>query len=160
MQKGKTKIVDFHIINSANSLKDFMNYVVAIYQDYKYITFLKPRIGEKRSLDQNSLFHVWLTIFIAAKLDKDRKEVTKAELAGIKRTIKKLAYLHLRESFLIHEITDYSTGEIKKDYTSSSDWKRGEMYAVLNFFQMMAADQGVVLESAGEFKQLQNHEVS
>jgi hypothetical protein len=52
---------------------------------------------------------------------------------------------------MIQEIEDYSSGKKKKDYTSSKDWKTGEMYMVLTFIQLCAAQDGLILESKGEF---------
>lgn len=144
------------VVNSEQRKQSYFDFVSKLLDEHKFLTFPRPRIGADRSLDQNSLFHVWLTEWIAYKLGKQKNLVSKRELAGIKRTVKKLAYLHLRQSFLIHEIVDYSTGETKKDYTSSSDWKRGEMYQVLELVQNLSAEDGLVLESKGEFKKLQS----
>lgn len=143
-------------VNSDQTLNFYIEQVKKWYGEHKFVTFPAPRFGKSRSLDQNALFHVWLTEYIAYKLGKHARAVTRAELAGIKRTVKKLAYVHLREDFLIQTITDYSTGEKKKDYTSSSDWKRGEMYQVLEFMQNLTAEDGLILESKGEFKRLQD----
>lgn len=144
------------IVNSDQTREAYKKQVDKWLEEHKYATFPKPRFGKDRSLDQNALFHVWLSQWIAYKLNKDKRMVTKSELAGIKRTMKKLAYIHLRADFLIHEIKDYSTGETKKDYTSSKDWKRGEMYQVLELMQNIAAQDGLILESKGEFKRLQD----
>ena len=143
-------------VNSEQTKQFYFDFVNKQFEKHKYLTFPAPRIGKDRSLDQNSLFHAWLTEWIAYKLNKDKRMVTKPELAGIKRTMKKLAYIHLRADFLIHEIKDYSTGETKKDYTSSKDWKRGEMCQVLELMQNIAAEDGLILESKGEFKRLQD----
>jgi hypothetical protein len=55
-------------------------------------------------------------------------------------------------------ITDYSTGKQRLDYTSSADWKTGEMFMVLTFMQLEAANQGVILESKGEFAKNQREQ--
>lgn len=146
------------VVNSEHSKTAYKAQVDKWFAEHKYLTFPKPRIGKDRSLDQNALFHVWLTEWIAYKLNKAKNLVSRAELAGIKRTVKKLAYQHLRQDFLVHTITDYDTGATKKDYTSSKDWKRGEMFMVLELIQNLAAEDGLILESKGEFKKLQESE--
>jgi len=147
-------------INSDNSLIAFIANVKSLYEKHKYITYSKPRIGIDRSIDQNSLFHLWGSIWIAHKLEKHYKTITKAELAGIKRTVKKMFLVAHPESrdWMIQEITDYTTGQTKLDYTSSSDWKTGEMFMVLTFMQLEAANQGLILESTGEFAKNQREQ--
>jgi len=147
-------------INSDNSLIAFIANVKSLYEKHKYLTYGKPRIGVDRSIDQNSLFHLWLSQWIAHMLGKDYKRVTKAELAGIKRTVKKLFLVANPDTkdWMVHEIMDYSTGKTRKDYTSSSDWKTGEMFMVLSWMQLEAANQGVILESKGEFSKLQREQ--
>lgn len=123
------------------------------WDEHKYLTFPAPRFGMDRSIDQNSLFHVFCTEWIAFKLSRHPKSIEKFELAGMKRSVKKMFVLAYPDSkpWMIQEITDYTTGAKKKDYTSSKDWKRGEMYQVLTFMQDEAANQGCILESKGEF---------
>ncbi len=148
------------VINSDSSLKAFIANVQSLYGEHKYITYGKPRIGVDRSLDQNALFHVWCTEWIAYKLGKHVKTVVKQELAGMKRTVKKMFLLAYPESkeWMIQVITDYTTGQSKKDYTSSADWKTGEMFMVLTFMQNEAANQGIILESKGEFAKNQREQ--
>lgn len=140
-------------VNSEQSKAAFFKQVDIWWSECKYLTFPAPRKGIDRSLDQNALFHVWCTEWIAYKLGKHPKSVIKAELAGMKRTVKKIFLLAHPESkeWIIQEIEDYSTGKKKKDYTSSKDWKTGEMYMVLTFIQLCAAQDGLILESKGEF---------
>ena len=143
-------------VNSTTTLEGYIGQVRRWFDEHKYLTFNKPRIGIDRSIDQNSLFHLWCSMWIAYRLGKDYRSVTKAELAGIKRTVKKLYLISNPDSaaWMIHEITDYSTGNKKKDYTSSSDWKTGEMFLVLNWMQLAAANDGLILESKGEHAKL------
>ncbi len=147
-------------INSDVSLKAFIANVQSLYSEHKYLTYGKPRIGIDRSINQNALFHVWCTEWIAHKLRIDKREVSKAELAGMKRTIKKMFLLAHPESktWMVQVITDYTTGEQKKDYTSSADWKTGEMFMVLTFMQNEAANQGIILGSKGEFAKNQREQ--
>ncbi len=147
-------------INSDNSLTAFVANVKLLYEKHKYITYSKPRIGIDRSIDQNSLFHLWCSMWIAEKLGKHYKKVEKRELASMKRTVKKMFLIAHPESrdWMTQEITDYTTGQTKLDYTSSSDWKTGEMFMVLTFMQLEAANQGLILESTGEFAKNQREQ--
>jgi hypothetical protein len=142
-------------INSEHSLSAFLANVRALYDKHHYLTYPKPRIGPDRSLDQNALFHVWATEYAAHLLDKPKKEVTKGELAGMKRIAKQKYYRYSQEPWLIHEIVDPFSGESRRDFTSSKDWKTGEMFNFLTWFQMTAANDGLVLESKGKFSKLQ-----
>jgi len=147
------------VLNSDTSKKAFIASVEKLYDEHKYITYAAPRIGADRSLDQNALFHVFCQEWIAHKLGKHFKRVEKCEVAGMKRTVKKMFYVANPQcDWMIHVIFDYSTGLSRKDYTSSSDWKTGEMFLVLQFMQLEAANQGVILESRGKFAQLQREQ--
>ena len=148
------------VINNAASLAGFIKSATDIYAEHKYVTYGAPRIGRDRSLDSNALLHVWLTEYAAHLLDKNKKSVTKGEIAGIKRVAKKrfTATYPQHASWMVHVITDpFSKGQ-KKDYTSSKDWKKGEMYVFLNWLQMHAANDGLILESKGEHAKKQRAE--
>lgn len=150
-------------INSEISRAAFIKHMNFLYEKHKYITFSSPRIGADRSMDQNALFHVWATEYAAYRLRKDKRDVSDGELDGMKRIIKKHFTAAHSEAygFMVYELVNPFTGEKKKDYTSSKTWKRGEMFMVLNWFQMVAAQDGLILESKGQFEKLQRkqHEV-
>ena len=80
---------EHHIVNSDITETAFFAHVRALREEHGYITFGAPRIGKDRSLDQNALFHVWCTEYAAHLLNKGPKQVTKGELAGMKRIVKK-----------------------------------------------------------------------
>ena len=61
---------------------------------------------------------------------------------------------------MVYETESILTGEIKRGYTSSGKWLRGEMYSVLCWFQAFAAQRGCILEAKGEFAKLKREEVS
>lgn len=147
--------------NSEPSFQGFITHARKLYDEHHWVTW-SWRIGEDRSISQNSLFHLWLTEFIAFKLGKHPKTVEENELEGIKRTMKKLYVIAYPDSraWMVHEITDYSTGKKKPDYTSSASWKVGEMFLVLTWMQLFAADLGLILESKGEFAKNQRKENS
>lgn len=146
-------------MNSESSFTAGVAHLRKLYDEHKWVT-IKWRIGKDRSLDQNALFHVWCTEWIAHKLGKHPKAVLKNELAGMKRTVKKIFLLAYPEAkdWMTHEITDYAENKTKKDYTSSADWKTGEMFTVLTFMQLEAANQGIILESKGEFAKNQREQ--
>lgn len=150
-------------VNSATSAMAFYRHVQELFAQHKYLTFTL-RIGEKRSLDQNALLHVWLTEYAAHLLDKDKRQVTRGELEGMKRHAKRMYYAEHGEqcaSWMIHEVVNPAdTSQRKRDFTSSTTWKRGEMYLFLTWLQMKAAMDGLVLESKGEYAELQRKEAA
>jgi len=144
-------------INSAPSLLAFNKNVEKLFSKHRYLTFSAPRIGADRSLNQNALFHVWCTEYAAYCASITKKEVSKGLLVGMKRIVKKRftsSHPHCY-GWMVHEVINPFTGETKKDYTSSADWKKGEMFLVLTWLQMLAAEDGLILESKGEFAKLQ-----
>ena len=145
-------IKDNHIINSESSFTAFVSNARAMFDEYKYSTFSKPRIGEDRSISQNSLLHVWVTEFIAEVAGVSVKAVKKSDIKATKRTLKKSYYNYSGHRFLIERIECKISGQSKNDYTSSADWSSGEMYQFLTWFQLEAANFGVILESKGRFK--------
>ncbi len=144
-----------YIVNSLPSMVAFKVFIENAWMEHKWLTFTW-RIGEDRSLDQNALFHVWLTLYAAHLLNKDRKQVSRAELEGMKRIVKKKFYQQFGYPWmLIKPINPFTLEEGKTDYASSSDYKTGEMFQLLTWLQMQAANDGLVLESTGEFSKLQ-----
>lgn len=150
---------EFHIVNSEHTWKCWVKDARAYYDKYKYVTFVPPRIGPLRSLDQNALFHVWATEVAAHAMRKDKKCVSHGELDGCKRALKRKFWLETKHKWMIYEIIDPLTGESKKDLSSSTRWSRGEMFEFLTWLQAYAAtDLSLILESQGEFlrRQQQN----
>lgn len=143
-------------VNSEHSRKAYHKHVDDIYEEHKYATFPAPRIGADRSLDQNALFHVWCTEYISFRLSIHKKEVSKGLLAGMKLIVKKRFTAAHPDSigWMVFDIVNPFNQKSKKDYTSSKDWKRGEMFMVLTWLQNVAAEDGLILESRGEFDKL------
>lgn len=147
-------------VNSLTACTAFAQVVIQLFREHKYLTFTY-RIGEKRSIDQNSLLHVWLTEYAAHLLDKDKKRVTRGELEGMKRHAKRMYYAETGQPWMVHEVINPADPEQKKrDFTSSGDWKRGEMYHFLTWLQVKAAGDGLILESRGEYADLQRKEAA
>ena len=145
--------------NSDLTLEACISNARKLYAEHKYLTWTMPRIGADRSMGQNSLLHVWLTEYAAHILRKDKRDVTKGELEGMKRATKGRYYTYSSDAFMIHTITDPVSGRSKRDYTSSKDWKRGEMFAVLEWLQLEAANDGLILEAKGEFNKLKRDQI-
>jgi hypothetical protein len=79
----------------------------------------------------------------------------------MKRHMKRMCYLENGWKFMVHEVVNPADTEQRKlDFTSSTDWKRGEMFDFLSWAQMKAAHDGLILESKGEFNKLQREQIS
>ena len=146
------------VVNSDHTETAYIVNVKKMRAEHGYLTFTKPRIGKDRSIDQNKLLHVWATEYAAHLLDKSTKAVTKGELAGMKFEIKKRFNHHHVNNFMTHTVYNPLTKQSKKDYTSSKDWKRGEIYLVLDWLQLYAANDGLVLEAKGVFAKLKREQ--
>jgi len=145
------------IINSGEALGEFFDAVTELFEKKKYLVFKYPRFGGVRSLDQNALFHVWLTEAAAYYLKKSIDDVTPMEVEAMKRDVKRKCLLE-NPNFAEFMITEYVYPITKarvKGYTSSAQWGWDGMYHVLTWFQMIAAGDELVLESKGKFKQRQ-----
>ena len=139
-------------VNSAHSRAAYFAIVDQMIEQHKYLTFAKPRIGPDRSLDQNALFHLWATQCWFHYQSLPVGKITPRELESMKRSLKKLAYGANGWPWLIHQVVDvFDNNRSKKEYTSSADWSRGEMFDFLTWMQMTAANTGLILESKGEF---------
>ena len=117
------------IINSAHSLQAFNKVAEGLFREHKYITFSAPRIGKDRSLNQNALFHVWCSEYVAYRLDITRKNVTEGMLQGMKEIVKnRFTATHPDAKFMAVEIVNPFNGKKKMGYASSKSWKKGEMF--------------------------------
>lgn len=142
-------------VNSLQSREAYKKQVDQWFDEHKYLTFSEPRIGPDRSLDQNALFHAWLTECAAYYLSKPKDDVTPTDVESMKITAKRHYYASTGAAFMVEEVKDIWRGNTKKSYTSSARWSRGEMFDVLTWLQMKAANDGLILESKGEFNKLQ-----
>jgi hypothetical protein len=149
---------ELYTVNSLQSKEAYKAQVDLWWEKDKWLSFPPPRIGEDRSIDQNRLFHVWLTEWAAFLTPCHTKQVTEGMLEGIKKTAKGLFYREYPYEWMIHKVICPLTKREKIDYTSSSSWKVGEMYLVLTWLQAFAAQKGCVLESKGQFKKLQREQ--
>ena len=147
-------------VNSAASRVAYHKIVDALIDEHRYVTFPKPRIGPDRSLDQNALFHCWLTECAAYYLSKHAKEVTENDIESMKITVKRHYYAATGAAFMVEEVQDIWRGKSKQAMTSSKRWSRGEMFDVLTWLQYRAANDELILESKGEYAKLQRSQSS
>jgi hypothetical protein len=146
------------LVNSVFGLTAFAKFAQSLFDQHKYVTFTW-RIGADRSLDQNALLHVWLTEYCAFLLRKDKREVSEGELEGIKKKAKRMYYAQTGAQWMVISPIDPHTGEVGKPILrSSKKYGRGEMFLFLNWLQMTAANDGLVLESRGEYAKLQRQQ--
>ena len=145
------------IVNSLASRMAINKWIDDLYAKHGYITFSEPRIGADRSLDQNALLHVWLSEYCAFTLKVHKKEVSKGLIQGMKDLVKQKFTARFPDSFswMVYDVINPITKETRQAYTSSKTWKSGEMFQVLTWFQMTAAEDGLILESKGNFAKLQ-----
>lgn len=141
-------------VNSEHSEAAFIAHIKALRAEHGYLTFDAPRIGKDSSLDQKALLNIWIREYAAHLLNKGPKQVTKGEHYGMKRQIKKGFNSQNANNFMVHDVINPATKESKRDYTSTKDWKVGECYMVMEWLQLYAANDGLILESIGQYEKL------
>lgn len=142
------------LVNSDTSEIAFFAHVRALRAEHGYLTFPAARIGKDASLDQKALFNIWIREYAAHLLNKGPKQVTPGEHEGMKRVVKKGFNVSNPNTFMVHDVVNPITKESRKDYTSTADWKVGEAYMVLEWLQLHAANDGLILESLGQYDKL------
>lgn len=146
------------IVNSMMSYKAFIAWVWTEFEQHKYLTF-SHRIGEDRSLDQNSLFHVWLAEYCAHLAGIHKREVSAGMIEFLKRKIKKAYYRETGFPWMLSKLVDPKTKEEGETiFASSKDYKVGEMFLFLTWFQNHAANDGLLLESRGQYQKIQKEQ--
>lgn len=148
------------VVNSDHTEAAFIANLKKLRSEHGHVTFTEPRIGKDRSIDQNALFHVWLYEYASHLLGSGTKNITPGVIVGLKFEVKKRFNQHHPNNFMIHNVFNPITKQSKKDYTSSGSWKRGEMYMVLDWLQMHAANDGLILEAKGVFAKLKRESES
>jgi len=141
-------------LDSDHTEAAFIAGVKALRAEHGCITYSAPRIGKEVSLDQKALFNIWVREYAAHLLEKGPKQVTKGEHYGMKRHIKKMFNVFNANNFMIHNVINPATKETKRDYTSTKDWKVGEAFMVMEWLQLYAANDGLILESLGQYEKL------
>ena len=147
-------------LDSDHTEAAFIAGVKALRAEHGCITYSAPRIGKDVSLDQKALFNIWIRAYAAHILDKTPKQVTKGEHEGMKRHVKKCFNSMHPNRFMVHDVINPVTKQSKKDYTSTADWKVGEAFMVLEWLQLYAANDGLILESLGQYDKLKRKQNS
>ena len=109
-----------------------------------------------RTLDQNALFHIWLREYAGYLLKKNREMVTEKESEDMKATAKRRCYAETGWGFILIQRKDLITGQVAQVLQSSKKYSLGEMFMFLDWVQLWASDNGLILESKGEHKKLRD----
>jgi hypothetical protein len=126
-----------------------------LYDQHKYITYGKPRIGKDRSLPSNALSHVWYDYadkMLSEQIGVTRRycklhfgvPIMRAESEDFRRKYDKVVKPHDYETKLL---------EIMDILTVTSLMSREQMHRYLTAVQVhYANERGLVLEAKGEFQ--------
>jgi len=106
----------------------------------------------RRSIEQNALYQLWARDY--AKHLLGREKITEAEHEAMKMTLQRHCYIENGWSFLIEVLPDMFGGKAKPSRRSTTDFDKGEMHQFMNWVQYKAADDGLILESLGEYAEL------
>jgi hypothetical protein len=112
------------------------------------------KYSHPRSIDQNSLYQKWSRQYAAHLLKKTESEVTEEEHEAMKYTLQRHCYKDTAWEFLLGVKRDLFTGEEKPDRARTHNFDTGEMHQFLNWIQAKAADDGLILESLGEYRDM------
>ena len=145
-------------LDTAEKRDNFMAQVCQMVQAGKkpVVQFIEHQ--NHRSLDQNALFQKWAREYACHLLNKDK--VSKEEHEAMKYTLQRQCYAQMGWDYLLARRTDLMTGEQKVERRSTTDFDVGEMYQFMNWIQASAAERGLILESLGEYQELQRREVA
>jgi len=122
----------------------FVSHVVELW-DFEKPLLIKWSVGEKRSLGQNALFHVWIR-HLTLHMNKKTPQINYDEDA-VKTYIKRR--WGIRTVFV-----DPITGEEMPSLKSTGKYEKGEMTALMNKTEEFAACIGCTLPMYGEYLEL------
>lgn len=152
MSKGENTF----IVNSIGTAVAMQRKVEELFDKEKYVQF-SWKAGAKTSMPQKALIHIWFRTWMAAICKKKEEDVTKVEIESMKRSVKARYYNATGAAFLVETLSDpFSPSKKRVEYTSISDWTAGECHAVMEWMQDRAAEQGIILESMGEYQRLKH----
>ena len=148
------------IVNSERSRDEFVNQIYRDFEEHKYVTY-RWLIGAEDTKTQKALYHIWLKEYAAFILKIPKKDVSKEMVEGTKKGTKEMFYQETGNSFMVYKPINpwHSDGE-ETAYTSCSDWSPGDFYLVLNWLQIKAGQDGLVLESKGQYAKNKRNEIS
>lgn len=123
------------------------------------ICWTAKKYTDPRSVDQNALYWLWVTHFAQHLLDKNR--ITADEKESMAYTLQRRCYAARGWEWLIETPTDLVTGEEgKPQRRSTKKFLKGEFTMYLEWVQQFAAERGLILESLGEYRELQERQVA
>lgn len=150
-------------VNSKFSLEQACHWLAENFDKKKYSTY-SVKHGEARSLDQNALFHVWALEYACylAKINKDTidKVLRERFMEGMKDKLKREFYKESGRTWLVVDKIDPETGEVRRGWRSSANYLHDEMFEFMTWIQSKAIDDGIILESKGEYKKMQEESLS
>jgi len=126
-----------------NQFDLFVNHIKQNW-DWSKVLSIKWSVGEKKSLGQNALIHVWIrhiTLHMNKLPENDYDEET------VKTYIKRRFGIRI-------ESKDLLTGEPMPALKSFSRYEKGEMTALMNKVEEFAACIGCTLPMYGEYLEL------
>jgi len=112
----------------------------------------------QRTLSQNALLHVWLRSYASHLLKKKLELVSEREVGYMKMTAKRRCYADTGWGWLIEHRQDLITKESSKGLTSSKKWSKGELFNFMEWLQAYGANDGLILESSGEYEALKDEQ--
>ena len=112
----------------------------------------------KRSLDQNALFHVWCEQY-ASHLTKQDLNTLNYEhrnklIDEMKISAKRKYYAQTGNKYVLEQKKDLFTGKEHTFAKSTRDYDKSEMNHYMEWLQNIAAEDGLILESKGEYESM------
>ena len=134
-------------VNSDKTGKNCIEWVKSLCEKHNYFQLIL-KTDDRRTIDQNSLLHQWLSDWL---LQKSGCKPSKKHVEQLKRSLKEELYrqgLH----YTLEEYKCPIFGHTKKRWLSTKEYSIGEIGEFMDFVQCLAADQGVTLVAEGKYK--------
>ena len=134
-------------VNSKKTGQNCVEWVKFLCERYNYF-HLYLKTDNKRTIDQNSLLHQWLSDWIR---QKSGYKPAKIHVEQLKRSLKQQAYLEGMH-YTLDSYTCMITRGNRKRWRSTAEYSVAELTQFLDYIQYLAAEQGVILEAKGDYK--------
>jgi hypothetical protein len=150
------------IIDCERAMFNFFGEFQAVWQENKWLKVEWSDGSDRRtSMPQKALVHIWLRTYAAFLLKKPTKEVIEEEVELMKKHAKHEFYEETGESFAVARIIDpWHPDKERMVLTSIAKWDPGQCYMFMNWLQNKAGQQGLLLESKGEYANNKKKEIS
>lgn len=150
-------MVEWIITRQNNAMADLIGYIRSCIEKDQPIKVICKDFS-KRSLDQNALFHVWCEQYASYLTGQDLKKLYYKDrnklIDEMKLSAKRKYYAETGNSFLLEVKKDLFTGKEHTFPRSSSEYGVSEMYHFMEWLQNIAATDGLILESKGQYLEL------